>query len=66
MKTHIIHWVMLRRRKRLKKIRKQQIANVRILNKHFIVLEQEFEEGFNRLVGLIRSHGDNVLGFHEF
>jgi hypothetical protein len=30
------------------------------------VLEQEFEEGFGKLVGLIREGGERALGLKEF
>jgi hypothetical protein len=28
----------------------------------FLVLEQEFEEGFGKLLSLVRTHGEKILG----
>ena len=60
-------WVAQKIRMNPRKQRRQQIANVRnhLINM-FLVLEQEFEEGFGKLIIYIRQDGERILGLKEF
>jgi hypothetical protein len=54
-------------RKSPRRPRKRPIASVRIVCFYVgLVLEQEFDEGFGKLVMYVRQDGDRILGLKEF